>query len=64
MKGNKTGNQMIMRTEDETNTEGNVFFHRITWTDNDDGTVRQLWETITDNAETVIAFDGLYKRME
>jgi len=31
-------------------------FHRVTWTPNEDGTVRQLWETITD---ITIAFDGL-----
>ncbi|WP_179345615.1 hypothetical protein [Winogradskyella ursingii] len=62
MKGNKIGNQMIMTTEDETNKEGKVFFHRITWTDIEDGTVRQLWETITDNTEVTVAFDGLYKK--
>ena len=62
MKGSKIGNQMILRTDDETNAEGKTFFHRITWTDNENGTVRQLWETITDGAETNIAFDGLYKK--
>ncbi|MFC0605295.1 hypothetical protein [Winogradskyella pulchriflava] len=64
LKGNKVGNQMIMRTDDETNAEGKTFFHRVTWTDNEDGTVRQLWETITDKTEISIAFDGLYKRVE
>ncbi|MBO6880586.1 hypothetical protein [Winogradskyella sp.] len=64
LKGNKVGNQMIMRTDDETNAEGKTFFHRVTWTDNKDGTVRQLWETITEGSETVIAFDGLYKRKD
>lgn len=64
LKGNKVGNQMILRTDDETNAEGKTFFHRVTWTDNDDGTVRQLWETITDGSETTIAFDGLYKRKD
>jgi len=64
MKGNKIGNQMILRTDDETNAEGKTFFHRITWTANDDSTVRQLWETITDKTEIVVAFDGLYKKVE
>ena len=62
LKGNKVGNQMIMRTDDETNAEGETFYHRVTWTDNEDGTVRQLWETITEGKEVSVAFDGLYKR--
>ncbi|EDP71671.1 Tetratricopeptide repeat protein [Flavobacteriales bacterium ALC-1] len=64
MKGNKIGDQMILRTDDETNAQGKTFFHRVTWTANEDGTVRQLWETITDKTEVTIAFDGLYKKVE
>ncbi|MBC3844903.1 hypothetical protein H8K90_00795 [Winogradskyella echinorum] len=64
MKGNKFGNQMILRTDDEINSEGKVFFHRITWTANNDGTVRQLWETITNKTEITVAFDGLYKKID
>jgi hypothetical protein len=62
LKGNKVGNQMILRTDDEKNAEGKTFFHRITWIDNEDGTVRQLWETITNDKDVTVAFDGLYKR--
>jgi len=62
LKGNRKGNQMILRTDDETNKEGQIFFHRITWTKNKDGTVRQLWETITNNKDISIAFDGLYRK--
>ncbi|WP_296384894.1 hypothetical protein [Winogradskyella sp.] len=64
LKGNKIGNQMILRTDDETNADGKSFFHRVTWTANEDGTVRQYWETITEGAEIAIAFDGLYKKVE
>ena len=64
LKGNKVGNQMILRTDDETNAEGKTFYHRVTWTDNEDGTVRQLWETITEGKDVTVAFDGLYKRKE
>lgn len=64
MKGHKIDNQMILSTNNETNAKGKTFFHRITWTANDDGTVRQLWETITDKTETTIAFDGLYKKAD
>lgn len=62
LKGNIKGNQMIMRTDDETNKEGKSFFHRITWTKNENGTVRQLWETITNGKDITVAFDGLYKK--
>lgn len=63
LKGYKVGNQMILKTDKEANKDGQLFFHRVTWTDNEDGTVRQLWETIT-NKNVTVAFDGLYKRKE
>ncbi|RAJ13238.1 hypothetical protein [Olleya aquimaris] len=62
LKGNRTGNQMILQSDTLKNKEGNPYFHRITWTLNNDGSVRQLWETTTNNTEVVVAFDGLYKR--
>ncbi len=64
LKGNRKDNQMILRTDEETNTEGKKFYHQVTWTHNNDGTVRQLWETYTENQEVVVAFDGLYKKMK
>ncbi|MEY8848466.1 hypothetical protein AB9K26_06610 [Psychroserpens sp. XS_ASV72] len=62
LKGNKSGNQMILKTDEETDTNGNPFYHRVTWTHNDDGSVRQYWETITNGTEIKVAFDGLYKK--
>ncbi|MBR9846798.1 MAG: hypothetical protein GYB35_12155 [Algicola sp.] len=62
LKGNRTGNQMILQTDEETNTDGKLFYHRITWTLNDDGSVRQYWETITNTTEVTVAFDGLYQK--
>ena len=62
LKGNRKNNQMILQTDEETNKDGKVFFHRLTWTHNEDGSVRQLWETITNSTDVTIAFDGLYKR--
>ena len=67
LKGNKVNNQMILKTDKELNADGNMFYHRVTWTANPDGTVRQLWETVTQiqQGETIsIAFDGLYKRVK
>ncbi len=65
LKGNKIDNKMILRSDDEIDKDGNTFYNRVTWTDNADGTVRQLWETITkmpDGEKVAIAFDGLYKK--
>ncbi|TCK68697.1 hypothetical protein DFQ05_0207 [Winogradskyella wandonensis] len=67
LKGNKVENQMILQTDPDLNKEGQQFINRVTWTDNEDGTVRQLWEVITQTKEgekVVTAFDGLYKRKE
>ena len=42
---------------------GETITHRITWTPNSDGTVRQHWETSKDNgASWATAFDGLYTK--
>ena len=39
--------------------------HRISWTPNEDGSVRQLWEASQDNGSTwQVIFDGLYQRAE
>jgi hypothetical protein len=62
LKGQKVGNQMVLRTNDETNKEGLSFYHQITWTANEDGTVRQLWETFVKGKDVSVAFDGLYKK--
>ena len=53
LKGNRIGNKMILQTTESINKDGNPYIHRITWTTNDDGTVRQLWETITNDSEAV-----------
>jgi len=61
LKGNRKGNQMILQSDELKNLKGEPYFHRITWTLNEDGSVRQYWETITNN-NIVVAFDGLYKK--
>jgi len=42
--------------------DGKVTKHRITWTPNADGTVRQFWESTDANGQWVTAFDGRYSR--
>ena len=37
--------------------------HRISWTPNPDGSVRQLWEASSDQGQSwKVLFDGLYTR--
>ncbi|MBT8254704.1 MAG: hypothetical protein HKN00_14375 [Flavobacteriaceae bacterium] len=64
MTGKRVGDQMILSTEKKKDKEGRTVFHRITWTRNTDGSVRQLWETITNNKDVTVAFDGLYKKVQ
>ena len=42
--------------------KGEVTRHRITWTPNADGTVRQHWQTNDGKGEWTTVFDGTYKR--
>ena len=53
---------MIMQTDDEKNKNDETFYHRVTWTLNDDGSVHQYWETITNGTDVTVAFDGLYRK--
>ena len=64
LKGNRKDNQMILKTDEQKNADGQPFYHRVTWTLNEDGTVRQYWETITNGDQITVAFDGLYKKKE
>jgi hypothetical protein len=42
---------------------GAMQHERITWTPNADGSVRQFWETSTDEGKSwTISFDGLYRK--
>ena len=45
-----------------TATDQKITKHRITWTPNPDGSVRQLWESTGPNGEWTVAFDGKYTR--
>ena len=42
--------------------EGQVVRHRITWTPDADGSVRQFWQTTNAAGEWETAFDGRYTR--
>lgn len=55
---------MILQSEELKTDKDQPYFHRITWTLNEDGTVRQYWETITNGKDIIVAFDGLYKKTQ
>lgn len=50
---------MVMEGE-TTGSDGKVTKHRITWTPNADGSVRQHWESTNDKGEWTTVFDGRY----
>ena len=59
--GDYSDGKMILEGE-SVNRQGATVDNRVTWFDNDDGTVRQLWETSADDGETwTVSFDGLYR---
>lgn len=62
--GNKKGNQMILSSKGVKNSDGKMVVNQITWTDNLNGTVRQLWEVLHDGKVVNVAFDGLYKKQK
>jgi hypothetical protein len=59
LEGGLVGASMVM--EGPGDDEGRPVQHRITWTPNADGTVRQLWETRAAGAWKT-TFDGLYRK--
>lgn len=61
IEGGFTGSAMVLEgaTQD---AQGTQTKQRITWTPNDDGTVRQLWESTDADGNWTVAFDGLYRR--
>lgn len=45
-----------------TGVDGKPMRHRISWTPNADGSVRQLWESSGADGRFTVAFDGIYRR--
>ncbi|MET0814202.1 MAG: hypothetical protein ABWX88_03320, partial [Pseudoxanthomonas sp.] len=64
--GLREGHMVLQGVQDKANAQSGLRQHeRITWTPNDDGSVRQHWETSTDGGKTwATSFDGLYRRAD
>lgn len=64
LKGHRSGNKMILSSDEFTGDDGKEYVNRVTWSFNEDGTVRQFWEILHDGKTVNVAFDGLYTRVE
>lgn len=61
--GGPVDGAMIMSGTRPTRDGSGAVRHRISWTPNPDGSVRQLWEASKDGGESwAILFDGLYTK--
>lgn len=62
LEGGLSGDRMILTGHHP--VSGKPTTERITWTPQAGGTVRQLWETSTDDGKTwSVSFDGLYRKV-
>jgi hypothetical protein len=61
LEGGLKGKSMVLEGQ-TTGLAGKIIRHRITWTPNADGTVRQLRETTDEHDQWVTTFDGKYSR--
>jgi hypothetical protein len=63
LEGRLVDKSMVLEGETR-GAEGTATKHRITWTPNPDGTLRQLWESTNAKGDWVVAFDGLYRKKQ
>ena len=62
LSGELVGNQLRL-TGETSRPNGTKVVHRLSFTNNPDGTVRQFWESSPDQGKTWTAtFDGVYRR--
>ncbi|HKO43461.1 MAG TPA: DUF1579 family protein [Pyrinomonadaceae bacterium] len=62
LEGQFNGKSMVLEGKTVDNSAKETK-HRITWTPNADGSVRQLWESTDPKGAWTVVFDGLYKRL-
>ena len=63
--GGLVGGVMVLSGERPARDGKGTALHRISWTPNEDGTVRQLWEVSQDEGGNwSVLFDGLYSKAE
>ena len=62
LRGGLQGGAMVLSSEPAPGPEGSSMINRITWTLQEDGRVRQLWEMLKDEVVVQVLFDGYYRR--
>lgn len=63
LSGTLKGNKMILISNERTDKRGKQVVNKITWTNNSDGTVNQVWEVSEDGGVSfMVVFDGLYRK--
>ena len=58
--GGLVGGSMVMQGQNPATDGTGMTTHRISWTPNPDGSVRQLWDASGDGKTWTVLFDGLY----
>lgn len=61
LEGGLRDGRMVLEGQ-TTGADGLLTRHRITWTPNADGSVRQFWESTDAKGKWTVAFDGAYTR--
>lgn len=61
LEGGLRDGRMVLEGQ-TTGADGVITRHRITWTPNADGSVRQFWESTGADGQWTVAFDGAYTR--
>ena len=60
LKGGLRGDQMVLASDPYEAPDGQLRVNRITWTIQEDGIVRQLWEVLQEDEVVQVLFDGYY----
>lgn len=61
LKGGLKNGRMILQSDPQATAASGMAVQRITWSKEADRSVRQLWESSSDNCKTwTVAFDGRY----
>ena len=61
LEGGLVDGKMVLEGQ-TTGTDAQIVRHRITWTPNPDGSVRQFWESTDAKGDWRTAFDGRYTK--
>lgn len=64
LSGNLVQGKMVLESPLESDGSIDKAFNRVTWSQNEDGSIRQLWELVHKDKTDQVIFDGLYRRID